>query len=290
MVRSMTGFARAQMQFRETHLTMELKSVNHRFREVHLHLPVNHVELEQVLKKKLEERIGRGKIHFSLRGSLSALSSHYEINEEQAQHFLNLSSKLQRVHSIEEGLGVKDLFSMPGVLLEIPEQDWVQELLALMNNPLDQLLDDFENSRSNEGLALKLALVNYVQNLQEFCDLVESRRDQIKLELRNKLTDRFSELKELGMDENRLTMEIAILVEKGDVEEEIVRLRSHLQSALDMFEKSEPIGKSLNFLVQEMHREVNTIGSKTSDHTLIHEVLDAKTAVEQIREQIQNIE
>ena len=286
---SMTGFATGTIQFREALLTLEVKSVNHKYREVHLNLPLNSLELEQFIRSEVDSRIARGKVYMSLRGNLNSSISRVRVNEEVLGHLVGLAAEVGRRFSLGPGPKVSDVLNFPGVLEEESDQDWLEELKPVLSKALCSLLDRFHQNRVEEGVKLAQKLTGYLEKMgkvhQEIGASREGARENSLSKFREKM--KLYDLKEL--DEDRLHMEVAYLIEKSDIEEELVRLETHLEATKTLLQGDKECGKKLNFLAQELNREINTIGSKASDVEVTKKVIDFKDYLEKFKEQILNL-
>jgi uncharacterized protein (TIGR00255 family) len=286
----MTGYARIQDTFEDFGYSLELKSVNHRYRELHLQLPPQLGELEQIARRKLESKIARGKLYFSLKGALSSRCVSYGINMEQVERYSGAVKELQDHCGLDVNLSGRDLILMPGVLQEKDDHSWIKDYIPIFEQSMDVLLDSFLESRKKEGDFLVAELCQYLNKMASFVVEIAERAANIPVEAMEKLRSKISHYHTGELDESRLHMEAAFIIEKADIEEEIVRLKSHLKSAVELLESKDDTGKKMNFLCQEMHREINTIGSKSSVLEIIERVLEFKTILEKTREQVQNLE
>ncbi len=294
MVRSMTGYGRAEAILDGQKYTVEIKSLNHRFLEISLRLPSSLSALEMEIKKKIGEPLLRGKIDVSIRRDVqsSAENGQYlALNLPLAQNYFNLLMQLKQSLNLQDDIrlemiaGQKDVFQMA----ELPQDDsalW-QGLTAVLEEALAGMME----MRRREGEILSRDLSARLDLMAQLLSRIEAKAPQVVLEYQKRLTDRVRELTSgLVVDESRLSQEVAILAEKSDITEEIVRLRSHFGQFLEMLDREEAIGRKVDFLIQEMNREVNTIGSKSSDADISKQVIEMKSELAKLREQVQNLE
>jgi len=294
MVRSMTGYGRAEAILDGQKYTVEIKSLNHRFLEISLRLPASLSALEMEIKKKIGEPLLRGKIDVSIRRDVqsSAENGQYlALNLPLAQNYFNLLMQLKQSLNLQDDIrlemiaGQKDVFQMA----ELPQDDSVlwQGLAAVLEEALAGMME----MRRREGEVLSRDLSARLDLMTQLLSRIEAKAPQVVLEYQKRLTDRVRELTSgLVVDESRLSQEVAILAEKSDITEEIVRLRSHFGQFLEMLDREEAIGRKVDFLIQEMNREVNTIGSKSSDADISKQVIEIKSELAKLREQVQNLE
>lgn len=294
MVRSMTGYGRAEAVLDGQKYTVEIKSLNHRFLEISLRLPASLSALEMEIKKKIGEPLLRGKIDVSIRRDVqsSAENGQYlALNLPLAQNYFNLLMQLKQSLNLQDDIrlemiaGQKDVFQMA----ELPQDDsalW-QGLAAVLEEALAGMME----MRRREGEILSRDLSARLDLMVQRLNRIEAKAPHVVLEYQKRLTDRVRELTSgLVVDESRLSQEVAVLAEKSDITEEIVRLRSHFGQFLEMLDLEEAIGRKVDFLIQEMNREVNTIGSKSSDADISKQVIEIKSELAKLREQVQNLE
>lgn len=292
MIRSMTGFGRAQAAVEGFNITVEIKSVNHRYFEFSAKMPRAYSFLEDKLKKAVSEKISRGKVECSL--LLEATDDDsivVNINEPLAHGYFNAVNALADEFSLKNDTSAMAIARFPDVLsvskAEIDEDDlWVK-----VKTVLDAALDKFVKMRETEGEKLRDDVLSRADLIIDNVAFVEKRSPETIKEYNNKLLERMKDiLGDTSIDETRILTEAAIYADKIAVAEETVRLRSHIDQLHTMMNSSEAIGRKLDFLVQEINREANTIGSKAQDVSIARHVIDIKAEVEKIREQIQNIE
>jgi uncharacterized protein (TIGR00255 family) len=287
MIRSMTGFARRERQFPWGLLTWEIKTVNHRFLEVGCRLPEEFRSAESDFRASLAAAIRRGKVECSLHFRSSVVASALEVDAELLE---SLTSRAQQTAAQAGGaarIDVMDLLRWPGVIRD-GSRDTVP-MIAAAHALLAEALADLTRSRDSEGGRLRDALEQRCAGLLEFSGRVTERLPEIRTRMRTRLLDRIAQLA-TEVDQNRLEQELAILAQRLDVDEEIDRLRGHVTEVRKTFHGQEPAGRRLDFLMQELNREANTLSSKSQDIETTRAAVDMKVLIEQMREQVQNIE
>ena len=286
MIRSMTGFGREQAVINGREIIAEIRSVNHKFFEFSSKLPRNYQYLEPKLKTMLKEKITRGKVELSLLVyNIDVKDTSVKVNEQVASQYIEAIRTIAPDLGITDDLSASDLFRIPDVFTVIKEETDEEQLWADISSVVGSALDKFIAMRETEGAALKADVI------EDMVSKVEIYSPESTAAYRKKLEDKLKEI--LGssdIDEQRILTEAAIFSEKTAVDEETVRLHSHLSQLRSMLDSDKEIGRKLDFLVQEINRETNTIGSKAADIRITRLVVDMKSEIEKIREQIQNIE
>ena len=292
MIRSMTGYGRCETVVDGRAVTVELKSVNHRYFEFSCRTTRGYSFLEEKMKSYLQGKISRGKVDAYI--SVEALESaeaQVLVNHPLASGYVHALRELAERYDLQDDISVStvarysDIFSVH----KSPEDE--DAVWASVQKAADEALEQFLKMREAEGQRLKADVLSRADTIMGLVGQIEARSPQTVAEYRERLQQKMEEL--LGdttVDEQRLLMETAIFADKVAVAEETVRLRSHFKQMQEMLDAGEPIGRKLDFLVQEMNREANTIGSKAVDSQIAYMVVDIKAEIEKIREQIQNIE
>ncbi len=292
MIRSMTGYGRCETVVDGRAVTVELKSVNHRYFEFSCRTTRGYSFLEEKMKSYLQGKISRGKVDAYI--SVEALESaeaQVLLNHPLASGYVHALRELAERYDLQDDISVStvarysDIFSVH----KSPEDE--DAVWASVQKAADEALEQFLKMREAEGQRLKADVLSRADTIMGLVGQIEARSPQTVAEYRERLQQKMEEL--LGDttgDEQRLLMETAIFADKVAVAEETVRLRSHFKQMQEMLDLGEPIGRKLDFLVQEMNREANTIGSKAVDSQIAYMVVDIKAEIEKIREQIQNIE
>ena len=293
MIRSMTGFGHGEVSNdKNQKVTVEMKSVNHRYCDISLKLPKKFAMFEANIRNIMKEYASRGKIDIYVSYedlSETAVSLHY--NQAMAAEYMQVFKKMQEDFGIETKITAEALAKYPEVVtLEEVQQD-EEVWWELLEAALRQAAEKFVETRTIEGANLKKDLLGKLDQMAADVAFIERRSPQIIAEYRAKLEEKVKEfLEDSAIEENRIAAEVTLYADKIAVDEEIVRLQSHISSMTDVLESDESIGRKLDFMAQEMNREANTILSKSSDVDLADHAIELKTNVEKVREQIQNIE
>lgn len=292
MVMSMTGFGRCETMVNGRTITVEMKSVNHRYFEFSCRTTRGYSFLEDKIKKYVAERISRGKVDMYVSITESEDSEvNVTINKPLASGYVNAIHTLATEYNIPDDLSVSVLSRYSDIFQIHKEEQDEEQIFSDVKVALDKALEGFIAMRQAEGLKLKEDVLSRVKTIMSIVSQIEERSPITVEEYRQKLYKRISDmLSSTDIDEQRILTEAAIFADKVAVDEETVRLRSHFEQMKTFFESGVPIGRKLDFIVQEMNREANTIGSKVTDSILAHKVVDIKSEIEKIREQIQNIE
>ena len=293
MIRSMTGFGHGEVSNdKNQKVTVEMKSVNHRYCDISLKLPKKLAMFEANIRNIMKEYASRGKIDIYVSYedlSETAVSLHY--NQAMAEEYMQVFKKMQEDFNIETKITAEALAKYPEVVtIEEVQQD-EEVWWELLEAALRQAAEKFVETRTIEGANLKRDLLGKLDQMAADVAFIEERSPQIIAEYRSKLEEKVKEfLEDSTIEENRIAAEVTLYADKIAVDEEIVRLPSHISSMTDVLESDESIGRKLDFMAQEMNREANTILSKSSDVDLADHAIELKTNVEKVREQIQNIE
>jgi uncharacterized protein (TIGR00255 family) len=287
MIRSMTGFARREKQFAWGHIAWELKTVNHRYLEIGVRLPEEFRVAESEFRQAIAAEVRRGKIECSLHFRPAIAASSLEVDVPLLE---SLTQRAQRVAQSAGGaarIDVMDLLRWPGVVRDQSRD--TKPLISAAHALLGEALAELSSFRDSEGGRLRDALEQRCAGLIEFSARVADRLPEVRARIRAKLIERVAQLT-AEVDHQRLEQELAILAQRLDVDEEIDRLRGHVTEVRKTFVGQEPAGRRLDFLMQELNREANTLSSKSQDIETTRAAVDMKVLIEQMREQVQNIE
>lgn len=292
MVRSMTGFGKATCEWNGDTIAIELSSVNHRFLDASLRLPFEWAALDAPLKDIVRKNLSRGKVNISIsRKRTGGASTELKLDRDVALHYIKAAREVAELLDTKDSISLEGLLQCPGVLAPQETGDNLEEVLKLLGGALEDALGHLDAMRRTEGATLAEDLRERVACIGRAVERVEARVPSLNEAYATKLRTRVAELAaDSSVTEERLAVEVALMAEKGDVTEELVRLRTHLAHADELFSQDEAVGRKLNFLSQEIQREINTLGSKVRDTDVVREVLEMKSELEKIREQIQNIE
>ena len=291
-MQSMTGYGRGIVSADGREITIELKSVNHRFLDVSLRLPRHLLFLEDRIRRQISEVLKRGHVDVFLNyRNTRNDAKQVVVNTPLLVSYVEAARGANGSLRLPDDFGLSAALNLPGVT-EVLEADEDQEAVAaLCHDAVEAALKELNAMRALEGERLRADLVGKADAIYALADKIESRAPGVVADYRDRLRVKLSQLLDAGsVDETRLAMEVAVFAARAAVDEEVVRLHSHVRQMRLLFDDPEPVGKRLDFLVQEINREFNTIGSKANDTELTNLVLAGKTETEKIREQIQNIE
>lgn len=291
MIRSMTGFGRSKIEINDKEYTIEIKSVNHKYSDISVKLPRQISYLEEKIRKTMADKISRGKVDvFISIQDYSEKGKNIKINREIAKVYIQELKELAEETGLNTDISIVDISRLPEVL-NVKNEENEEEIWNEVNSVLNQAINNFIEMRETEGSKIK-------EDLKNRMDFVSNKVSEIKKYSAGliddyivKLENRIKELLKVDVvDKDRLAQEIVIFSDKSSIEEELTRLDSHINQFLNLLEKDSPVGKKFDFIIQEMNREVNTIGSKANCLEITNCVIELKTEIENIREQIQNIE
>ena len=297
MIRSMTGFGRGEYSDEISKVTVEIRSVNHRYLDIYVKMPRRYSFAEETIKSAIKERLHRGKVEESVSvDNIGKSDSDIRLDKELAARYYNVLSELRDSFDFgeESRVSLSLLSKMPDVIVTTPAAEDEEAMAKRLLGATANALDDFCSMREAEGEKLAADLSARADTIQEIRDRIEKRAPEIEKEYAAKFKARVEEI--LGgvyeVPAERIALEAAIFADKANITEELVRLGSHI-SQLRKFLQSdgrEAIGKKIDFLIQEMNREANTIGSKSNDGEITSSMLELKAEIEKVREQVQNIE
>lgn len=291
-IRSMTGFGRGEKESGGKVWTVELRCVNHRFLDLKTKLPKGYLALEERVRKKISQFHQRGRVDLiiTVSGDFSDLL-HVKVNMGLAGTYCEALESINREFGLEKSVTASLLASYPDVLVREQETEDVEALWPLLEEALESALEYCDIMRQQEGVALVNDLVSRLDYFAATIDSIEKAVPELLQQRRSNLQERLGKLLDtVQLDPMRLAQEVAILADKTDVTEEIVRLRCHIQQFRAFLQEQAAVGRKLDFLMQEFLREVNTVASKITDAAIAHLTVDLKSELEKMREQVQNIE
>lgn len=293
MLTSMTGFGRGEVQKEGKYFNVELKSVNHRYMDMNIKLPKIFTYLEDNIRKVIKRYIKRGRIEVFINyKNLEGRDIQVTTDISLVQQYIKALDEIHDTFKIEKNVDVTTIAGFPDIFkLERREEDG-EEIWALLETAIITALEDLLEMRQREGKQLKQDLVKRLEVLMGLMKNIEERSPDIVLEYRERLKKRIKEImdEKLDLDEGRLAIEVALFADKSNITEEIIRFNSHIKQFKSSMEEEGAVGRKLDFIIQEMNREVNTIGSKANDLIISNIVVEIKSELEKIREQVQNIE
>lgn len=291
-MRSMTGYGMGQFQNENIFFKVEIKSVNSRYSEFNIRMPKTLIAFEDRVRKLLKEEISRGKVDVYINYNfLSQSDTKVVADAHLAGEYLKAFEDLRDELGLISEISLRDIYTMEGVISTISNDDDKEELWEPLKSAVTIALNQFVEARELEGATLKADFEEKLKDIISCAEFIRDKAPSVIEENTKKLRENIE--KNLNKDEldlQRLTTEVAIMCDKLSIDEEIVRIFSHLLQFNDIINRCNSIGRNLDFLVQELNREVNTVGSKTGDIEILNKVVELKSHIEKLREQIQNIE
>lgn len=296
MVKSMTGYGRGEYIGEKKSITVEIKAVNHRYCDVYVKMPRRYSFAEERIKSDVRDALKRGKIEVLVTvDSFGESENDIRLNEDVARKYYRALKALEETFELDQkgGVTLGMLAGMPDVIKAVPAEEDEEALLHSLGVATEIALQNIINMRAAEGERLAKDILMRADIIEEIKDKIKERAPEIGKEYADKFRERVNELLEgkLEVPEERVLVEAAVFADKANITEELVRLESHIQQLRNFFDtEEETVGKKIDFLIQEMNREANTIGSKSNDTEITSWMLDLKAEIEKIREQVQNIE
>lgn len=292
MIKSMTGFGRGSIEQSGQSFTVEIKSVNHRYCDLNIKMPKGLMSLEDRIRKTVQEKVSRGKVDvFIIQNSYEKQGAKAVLDEKLADSYVGCLNKIKDKYDIKDNISISLIARFPDVITLKQEEDDIEEVWKVLSKSLEEAIKMLVEMRGKEGIKLQKNIISKCDYIKILLDKIEEKSPVVVKEHKEKLTERLKELlTDYQIDENRVAMEVAIFADKSCIDEEIVRLNSHITQLRETFSLNEAVGRKLDFIVQEMNREANTIASKANNLEITNIVLNIKNEIEKIREQIQNIE
>jgi len=294
MIKSMTGYGRGEHTDEKRSISCEIRSVNHRFCEINVRMPRRYQFAEEKIKSRVKAAAPRGKIDIDINAEdLGMSSSQIRLNTEAAKaYYESLTALKEAIPGLEGKIDLQMISSMPEVLKTVPAEEDEEEILAAIFDAVDRALAAYDQMKVTEGARLVEDIIERGRLIRSTVDAIEEYAPQVAVNYTQKMKERIAELLDGGaaVPEDRILLEAAVFADKSNITEEIVRLKSHCAQLETICTGTQAAGKKLDFLVQEMNRESNTIGSKANDINITDKVLILKAEIEKIREQVQNLE
>ncbi|MDP2843797.1 MAG: YicC/YloC family endoribonuclease [Acetobacterium sp.] len=292
-MKSMTGFGRKDYRDEEIDCSIEIKTINHRFRDFFVKIPKTLNPIEEKIRNTVSQSIARGRIEIFIKYTeLGIKNRRIVFNRDLAKNYISVLNEIRRLDSmIGDDLSLSLISKFPDVIIIEEDIDDYENIWLKIEPVLLTALAEVNASRDREGSALKADVVNRCSTIQNYVKQISDKSPEMLERYRSELREKISSyVDSVEIDEKRLLTEVAVMTDKLNIDEELTRLQSHLDRLEGITEETEPIGRKLDFLIQEVNREINTIGSKASDLAIANCVVDVKSEIEKIREQIQNIE
>ncbi|MBU3104102.1 YicC/YloC family endoribonuclease [Clostridium gasigenes] len=293
MVKSMTSFGRASSRQESKHLfSVEMKSVNHRYLDVNVKMPKSMLSLEEQIRKLINKSLSRGKVDvfINLKGN-SEGNGVAKVNLDLAKSYLKCLMDIEESLGVRNDITINQIARYPEVIKVMEEEDSIEEIFKEIKPLIEESILMMEEMRKVEGEKLKEDILLKLSEIENLVEEISKIAEKVPMAYKIKLEERLKKLLDgIEIDESRIALEIAIIADKASVDEEITRLHSHIHQLRKTFEEDETIGRKLDFIIQEMNREANTIASKSSDVYMTNIVINIKNLIEKMREQVQNIE
>ena len=290
---SMTGYGRGEYENDLYRFKIEIKSLNHRYIDINVKTPRQISYLEETIKKKIKGQLFRGKVDVYI--SLEYMSESQidiKIDNELANSYYNALEDLMEHLNLKDNISLNNILNIPDIVKTKKRDLDEDSIWEVLNAALDIALKNISSMKKEEGLELKKDISIKLYTIEFYVKIIEERSPEVVIEYKKKLNDRISELvdNDTVLDKERLNNEVAFFADKASIDEELVRLKSHIKQLKLILEEEDSIGRKLDFLIQECNREINTSGSKSGDVLITSYVVELKSEVEKIREQVQNIE
>lgn len=291
-MKSMTGFGRGSADGDGFAVGVEIKTVNNRYLDIHLRAPQELTSLEMELRKRVSARLSRGRVDLNISFDRTGSAATYEINQAVVAAYVDALREIQRQFNLTGDIDVSAIARLPGALSS-PRNELTDEMTTGLNVAIDQALDNLEEMREVEGRALADEMRGRLQRIEQAIPQIEAAASGLVEAYQQRLQKRISELisrQTVELDAVRLAQEVAYLADRSDITEELARLKSHVDQFREAIESEEEVGKRLDFLLQELNREANTVLSKSAEISIKESALAIKAEVEKLREQVQNVE
>ncbi|MBB6443780.1 uncharacterized protein (TIGR00255 family) [Bacillus benzoevorans] len=291
MVMSMTGFGRCKKGIDSFSISVEVKTVNHRFSEFYIRMPRHFNKIEDKIKKILNTYLHRGRmeVYVTIDGE-GIVNRKVQVDWELLENLVQSISQIQQRYGIKEGLSLHDLLGREDIIHIEEEETGNEEIDSILLAAVEEAVIGVKQMRELEGAALEKDLSTQLHHLQDKVLDLKVKAPAVVHMYQDRLTKRIQEFASGQLEENRILTEVAVFADKADINEELTRLQSHIKQFESILALTEPVGRKLDFLIQEMNREVNTIGSKANDSSIAKEVVEMKSILEKMKEQVQNIE
>lgn len=293
MIKSMTGFGKGDYSGEKRHITVEMRAVNHRYCDVYVKIPKKYTFAEEKIKSLVKQKIKRGKIEVSVMiENLGDADTRIRINRDLVVQYMDCISELAEKTGLDNRVSLEYISSLPDVMKSIPDVENEEEVSDEIRKALEIAIERFDEMRKVEGARLAEDLLKRGELIRGYVEEISERAPKLQKIYASRLVERIREMlgNEIEIPEDRIVMESVIFADKANVTEELVRLDSHMIQMKNIINGEKSEGKKLDFLIQEMNREANTIGSKANDLDITGKVLEIKSEIEKIREQAQNIE
>ncbi|MBB6452980.1 uncharacterized protein (TIGR00255 family) [Salirhabdus euzebyi] len=293
MVKSMTGYGRHVNSYRDTRITIEVRTVNHRFLDLSIKMPKTLLHLEDKMKKLAREYFKRGRIDvFVTIDGTGLVDKNLQVDWNLVDQYMEKINQVKDRYQLTDTVSVKDILQLDDVFFITDQEEEDASFQEILLHTCKKAMKLVAEMRSKEGEAIAYDLGSRTEGIKQIVFKLEQHREKVIEQYRDRIKQRIEEYikNDLWDQDSRIIQEVALMAEKGDISEEVTRLFSHIDQFLLTLKKEEPIGRRLDFIVQEMHREANTIGSKSNDVNISEWVVELKSEIEKLKEQAQNVE
>ncbi|NLV75731.1 MAG: YicC family protein [Tissierellia bacterium] len=293
MIKSMTGFGRGESIDGAYSFSVEIRSVNHRYNDIIVKMPKHINYLEEKIKAYIKGKINRGRVEVNICFEyIDDAALDVKVDIPLAKAYRDALDKLTDELNIEDDVNLCNLLNFPDIIKTERKDLNEDKIWNCLRFAIEEALNGVMDMRVKEGLVLKSDLETQLNSMYDIINKIEDRSSLVVTEYKNKLESRIKEILDIdcNIDEERLAYEVAFFADRSDINEEIIRLKSHIKQFLNSLTEKEPVGRKLDFIIQEMNREINTIGSKANDVLISNHVVAIKSQLEKMREQVQNIE
>lgn len=293
MIKSMTGFGIGESSDGRYNFSVEIKTVNHRYNDIMIRMPKHLSYLEDKIKTTIKDRINRGRVEVYIKlGYIDESGMDIKVDFQLARAYKDRLNELIGELQIKDDIKLSHILAVPEIIQTESKKVDDDSIWNCLKIALEVALDNVMTMRKNEGIELKRDMENQLVTVQHLIGKIENRAPLVVIEYKEKLKERIEELlkEDCNIDEDRLNYEVVFFADKSDITEEITRFKSHIKQFSNSLMNEEAVGRKLDFIIQEMNREINTIGSKANDLYICNYVVDIKSELEKIREQVQNIE
>lgn len=293
-MKSMTGYGRGECTLYNRKFVVEIKAVNHRYNDITVKMPRTMIAYEDAIKKAIAAKVFRGKIDVYVNfESFSEDDINIAVNENLAKGYVTALNSIKDKFNINDEITLDLVAKFPDLITVdkgVTSEEAGNEIYECLMNAVNESVENFVGMRTKEGEALKINILEKLDAIYSAVNKINKRAPEVAKDYRKRLEEKLKELDEIQADESRILTEVLIFSDKACIDEEITRLYSHIEQMKLIVKENVPVGRKLDFLIQEMNREVNTIGSKSNDLIITNIIVDTKSEIEKIREQIQNIE
>ncbi len=293
MIKSMTGFGRGEYRDSSYHLKIEIKTVNHRYNDISVKMPRHMNYLEESIKKIIKNNISRGKVDIYLNLEyIEGAPLDIKIDMDLARSYKKSLDKINNELELGGDIRINNILSLADIIKAERKEIDEESIWLAVKESLEMAIEDIMSMKLREGRELEIDMISNLGEIEKVLLEIEARSPLVVVEYKEKLKSRISDLldSEMNIDEEKLNHELVYYADKSNINEELIRLKSHINQFKNILKEEDTVGRKLDFLIQEMNREINTIGSKANDIEISSAVVDIKSSIEKIREQVQNIE